>query len=218
MYLHIDSQDYSDARVGFAVSETPAGPYRYLGSERPLGYQSRDIGVFQDHDGSGYLLSEDRERGLHIYRLSDDYLQVSHLVCTTVTPEGVHGYESPALVRVADTYYLFGSDLTGWACNDNKVAMSRSLAGPWSAWLDIAPPGSATFESQVSTVLTVTRPRGTALVYVGDRWLPDDLGNSPAVWLPLRVDDAGHASLEWRVEWSLADLSTLVTRPAPNTS
>src|SRR6185312_14899031 len=35
MWMHIDSMDYSAARVGVAVSSTPQGPFRYLGSFRP---------------------------------------------------------------------------------------------------------------------------------------------------------------------------------------
>lgn len=31
----------------------------YLRSFRPLGYQSRDMGLFKDDDGTGYLLTED---------------------------------------------------------------------------------------------------------------------------------------------------------------
>ena len=31
----------------------------YLRSFRPLGFQSRDMGLFKDDDGTGYLLTED---------------------------------------------------------------------------------------------------------------------------------------------------------------
>jgi hypothetical protein len=40
------------------------GPYTYRGRSRPLGFQSRDIGLFQETDGTGYLLTEDRASGL----------------------------------------------------------------------------------------------------------------------------------------------------------
>ena len=57
-------------RSGRHVDNSPlsvqrhAGPAR--GSFRPLGYQSRDLGLFQDTDGAGYLLTEDRASGLRI--------------------------------------------------------------------------------------------------------------------------------------------------------
>ena len=199
MFLHVESDDYGYARVGYAVADNPVGPYRYVGSERPLGNISRDIGVYQE-DGVAYLLSEDRENGLHIYRLRDDYLGVQEVVVTlrqAARPE--IGYESPAVVRHGGLYYLFGSDLTGWSTNDNKVSTAERLEGPWGEWADIAPPGSATFDSQVSAVVPLG---GDQFLYVGDRWLKDDLANSPAVWLPMRIAD-GAVHMDWRDEWAV---------------
>jgi hypothetical protein len=215
MLLHVDSPDYADARVGWAVADRPAGPYRYLRSERPLGNLSRDIGVFQDDDGAGYLLSEDRRNGLHVYRLSPDLLAVEEVVSTTLTapgehPAGPHGYESPALVKVDGRYYLFGSDLTGWSTNDNKVATATSLAGPWSDWADVAPPGSATYDSQTSVVVPVRGTQRTSHVYVGDRWRRDDLFHSPPVWLPMEIGD-GRARLVWRDSWRIDTTTGVIT-------
>lgn len=59
LWAHIDSSSYGEAKVGVATGDSVCGEYEYLGSWRPLGYQSRDIGLFQDDDGSAYLLSED---------------------------------------------------------------------------------------------------------------------------------------------------------------
>src|SRR5437588_718030 len=52
MYVHVDNSSYTDRRVGVAVSSSPCGPYTYRGGFSPLGNQSRDIGLFQDTDGS----------------------------------------------------------------------------------------------------------------------------------------------------------------------
>lgn len=210
MFLHVESTDYSYARVGWAVADRPEGPFTYLRSERPLGNISRDIGVFADDDGTGYLLSEDRENGLHVYRLSADYLAVEEIVATTLTPPsdhpaGPHGYESPAMVKTGGLYYLFGSELSGWATNDNQYATAPTPAGPWSDWRDFAPPGSATFDSQISTVVPVGQDGREAFVFVGDRWIPEKLGDSAPVWLPMHIGD-GDAEVLWREEWTLADL------------
>ena len=204
MLLHIDSADYSDARVGWAIADEPAGPYRYLGGERPFGNLSRDIGVFQDGDHA-YLLSEDRDHGLHIYRLTDDFCAIAALVATTLKDDGSHGYESPTVVRAEGRYFLFGSDLTGWSTNDNMYATADDLAGPWSPWRPFAPVGTSTFDSQVSVVLPVDTAAGARHVYLGDRWQRDALADSLAVWLPLTIAD-GRARLEWRDQWSLSDL------------
>jgi len=201
MLLHLDTADYAYARVGYAIADRPEGPYTYVRSERPLGNLSRDIGVFQE-DGVGYLLSEDRDNGLHIYRLREDHLGVDAVVATLRQQANpAIGYESPAMVRHEGRYYLFGSDLTGWSMNDNMYTSAPALEGPWGDWRSIAPPGTHTFESQVSVVA----PVGDGFVYIGDRWIPALLAESPAVWLPLRIE-GGRALLEWRDAWSIEEL------------
>ncbi|WP_431075133.1 family 43 glycosylhydrolase [Microbacterium phyllosphaerae] len=201
LIVHIENADYSDARVGFAIGDAPEGPYEYLGSERPLGNLSRDIGVYHE-GGVGYLLSEDRDNGLHIYRLRPDYCGVQSIVATLRQQDRPEiGYESPTLVRHDGLYYVFGSDLTGWDLNDNKYATASALEGPWSPWRDFAPTGSRTFDSQVSVVLPVDGGH----VYIGDRWDRDDLASSAPIWLPLRVEE-GRAELSWRDDWSIEEL------------
>ncbi len=133
MYLHIDNPAYSAAEVGVATSSSVCGPYTYLGSSQPLGFQSRDIGLFQDTDGTAYLLSEDRANGLRIDKLSSNYLSVASAVA--VLPD----YEAPAMVKIDGTYYLFASHLTGWAANDDVYATATSLSGPWSSFKTFAP-------------------------------------------------------------------------------
>lgn len=59
LWMHIDSSSYGDAKVGVATGSTPCGQYSYKGSFRPLGFESRDLGVFVDDDEKGYLLTED---------------------------------------------------------------------------------------------------------------------------------------------------------------
>lgn len=59
LYLHIDDSSYGEAKVGVATGDSVCGAYNYLGSWRPLGFQSRDIGLYQDDDGKAYLLTED---------------------------------------------------------------------------------------------------------------------------------------------------------------
>ena len=59
LWMHIDSSDYKEAKIGLAVGDSVCGKYTYVGSEQPLNFQSRDAGVFTDDDGKGYLLTED---------------------------------------------------------------------------------------------------------------------------------------------------------------
>lgn len=196
MWMHVDSSNYGDARAGVATSSTPCGPYTYKGSSRPLGQLSRDMNLFEDTDGTAYLLSEDRVNGLRIDKLSADYESV--VSSTAVLPD----YEAPAMVKVQGTYYLFGSHLTGWNTNDNAYATATSPAGPWSAWKPFAPPGTKTFDSQTSTIIPVAGKHGTTYVYVGDRWYPSHLFDSAPIWLPLTIG-GGSATLNWVPSWTL---------------
>lgn len=63
---------------------------------------------------SSYAYVKQREYGTRIIKLTDDYLDVDE-----VTFGWEYFAESPALVKRGDTYYIFGSHLTGWDHNDN---------------------------------------------------------------------------------------------------
>lgn len=196
MYLHVDSSSYSEAKVGVATSSSVCGPYAYHGSFQPLGFQSRDIGLFEDTDGSAYLLSEDRANGLRIDRLSADYLSVTSAVA--VLPD----YEAPAMMKIGGTYYVFGSHLTGWSANDNVYATATSLSGPWSSASTFAPARTSTYQSQTANIITVQGSAGTTYIYAGDRWTTSNLGTSPLIWLPLTIHGTT-VTMGWYNQWSL---------------
>jgi beta-xylosidase len=59
LYMHIDSSNYGEAKVGVATGDSVCGKYSYRGSVQPMGRQSRDMGLWVDDDGTAYLLSED---------------------------------------------------------------------------------------------------------------------------------------------------------------
>jgi len=196
MYMHIDDPTYKEAKVGVATSPTVCGNYTYKGSFQPLGFQSRDLGLFQDADGSAYLLSEDRVNGLRIDALSADYLSVTKAVA--VLPD----MEAPAVVKVGAAYFIFCSKLTGWNTNDNQYATAPALAGPWTALADFAPAGTNTFNSQTAYVLPVAGTAGTTYMYMGDRWVPANLATSTYIWLPLTISGTS-ASMSWESQWTI---------------
>lgn len=185
MYMHLDDAKYKLARVGVAVSDKVDGPYRYLKSFRPLQQESRDIGQFVDDDGSAYLIFESRPtHGFFIARLSDDYLDVAKEVSFIPVP-----LEGGALVHYKGLYYVLGSHLTGWRPNPNVYAVAPSLAGPWTAMKDIAPPETNTYDSQSSMLLKVAGSKAEAVIYMGDRWNPQELSDSRYIWMPLEMGD-----------------------------
>jgi hypothetical protein len=204
MYFHVDGPvpgvpgDYGAARVGVAVSPTVDGDYCFLRSFRPLGHESRDIGQFVDDDGKAYLLFEDRPFGFRIAALSPDYLSVEREVC--LVREHLEGC---AIARVGGLYYVVGSQLTGWKPNANKYATATRLEGPWSPFRDIAPPGVNTYGSQSGFLLRLSGASGTAVIFVGDLWRPQDLSDSRYFWMPLRVRDGALAlppPRAWRMD------------------
>ncbi|KAI2624053.1 carbohydrate-binding module family 35 protein [Xylaria nigripes] len=180
LYMHIDDSSYGEAKVGVATGDEVCGKYTYEGSFQPLGFQSRDMGLFKEDDGTAYLLTEDRENGLRIDQLSSDYLSVTE--STYLWSDSI---EAPAMLELQGTYYMFGSRLTGWDPNDNVYSTATSPSGPWSEWKTFADVGSNTYSSQTNYIL----PFGHGAIYMGDRWVSSNLMRSTYVWLPLTFSD-----------------------------
>lgn len=183
LYAHLDDASYKLARVAIAVSDTVDGDYRYLKSFRPLNQESRDIGQFVDDDGSAYLIFESRPtKGFFIAKLSDDYLSIAKETSFVDAP-----LEGGALVHYKGLYYVVGSHMTGWRPNPNVYAVSKSLAGPWSKFANIAPPEVNNYSSQSSMLLKVEGRKGTTVIYMGDIWKPKELWDSRYLWMPLEI-------------------------------
>ena len=206
MYLHLDDARYQLARVGIAVSEKVEGPYRYVKSFRPLGQESRDIGQFVDDDGAAYLIFESRPtHGFFIAKLSSDYMDVEKQMSFVEA-----SLEGGAVVHYEGLYYVIGSHLTGWNPNPNVYATAPSLAGPWTAMKDIAPPQTNTYDSQSSMLLKVTGTKGSTVIYMGDRWKPKELWDSRYIWMPLEIGE-GKIALPKPAPWTI-DVKTGVSR------
>lgn len=209
MYMHIDGPsesgrhgNYGLARVGVATCDTVDGDYKYLRSFRPLGQESRDIGQFIDDDGSAYLIFESRPtEGFYIAKLSEDYLDVEKAVSFVRAP-----LEGGGLVHHDGLYYLIGSKLTGWRPNPNVYATSKSLAGPWTEFTDIAPPETNTYSSQSTMMVKVAGTKATTVIFMGDQWKPKTQWDSRYLWMPLEIG-GGKLRLPAPRPWTL-DIET----------
>ena len=191
MYMHIDgalknsrySFAYDYARVGVAISDKATGPFKLIKTFRPLGKESRDIGQFIDDDGKAYLIFECRpDKGFYIAQLSEDFLDVEKEISFIQLP-----LEGGAIVHYKDLYYAVGSGLTGWSPNPNKVATSASLAGPWSEFVDIAPPKTRTYGSQSTMFVKVSGKKDTTVIFLADIWKPKTQWDSRYLWMPVQI-------------------------------
>ncbi len=206
MWLHIDRQDYSFARVGVAVSDSPSGPFVYRGSFQPSGLESRDFTLFQDEDGSAYLyFSSDWNQTLRGVRLSDDY--------TTVQGEAVDVFkerarEAPAVFRQGEHYFMLTSGCTGWDPNPAQFAVAPHPLGPWEVRGNpcVGTDAEITFGVQPTFALPIT-PETTLVMF--DRWKKEDLRDSRYVWLSASVQGST-LSLRWQPTWAWPEAQGVV--------
>ncbi|KAK4228082.1 glycosyl hydrolase [Podospora fimiseda] len=212
LWMHMDSSNYGEARVAVATGDSVCGRYQYIRSFQPLGRESRDMGLFKDDDGKGYLLTEDRKHGLRIVALSDDYLSPTTDVFSWRL-EGGNRVEAPAMIKLGRTYFMFASMMTGWDANENQYTTSTSLSGGWSGWKKFADNGSKTYNSQTTYILKTSE---SSAIYLGDRWLKDNLMASTYVWLPLSISGTS-VTMKNFVSWvPTANFASWQNPPAEN--
>lgn len=187
MWMHIDSWDYSAARAGVAVSDSPTGPFTYLASMRPNGLESRDMTLFQDDDGKAYLIhSTDGNKSTAISELTGDYLMPTGRVEKVFINRSM---EAATLFKRNGNYYFIASGCTGWSPNAARSAVAGSIRGPWQELGNpaVGKGSETTFSSQGAFVLPV-RGGKDGFIFMADRWNMKDLGNSGYLWLPIRFE------------------------------
>ena len=196
MWAHKElSSDYSQARAAIAVCNTIDGNYTWQRSFRPLNHMSRDCTLYVDDDGSAYFISSaDNNYDLHIYRLTNDFLDVQSLVYVF---DGDHR-EAPAIFKHKGVYFLITSGATGWDPNQAKYSTATSLSGSWSEWQNIG--NGTTYNSQSTYVQHIQGSQMTSYLYIGDRWAgawDGPVNDSRYVWIPINIDSATSISLSY---------------------
>ncbi|MBA0780513.1 hypothetical protein Gotri_004606 [Gossypium trilobum] len=218
MWMHVDDVHYRKAAVGIAISDRPTGPFQYLGSRRPHGFDSRDMTTFKDDNGVAYIIySSKMNTELHIGPLTEDYLDVQPNMRRILVGQR---REAPAVFKYQGTYYMITSACTGWAPNEAKVDAAESIMGPWETIGDPCIGGKemfrlTTFLSQSTFVLPLLGLPGS-YIFMADRWNPAELNDSRYVWLPLAIggrslesNSSGsqspwpRVSIHWHKKWRL---------------
>ena len=216
------SSNYGKAKAGIAISDNPTGPYRLLGSYLlinndkydhswdNIGGHVRDMNLFQDDDGTAYVIySSDGNTNLYIAKLNNEYTGLSQSGSQPV--EGVdyivtlvrNSREAPAMFKANGKYYLISSGCTGWSPNPASYAIADKVLGEWKT---IGNPcvddgASTTYETQSTCVYKISEGE---YIYMGDRWFSNYLRDSRYVWLPIEFDTEGYISIKRYSNWDLS--------------
>ena len=184
MWLHVDSPDYKAARAGVAVADSPRGPFQYLESFRPNGFESRDQTVFRDDDNIAYhFAASDDNQNTMISRLSDDYLR----------PSGKHSkrllgrsMEAFAVCKRGGQYWMVASGCTGWTPNEARSCVADDILGEWQERGNpcVGTEADTTFKGQSAFIIPDTVARRDPILML-DLWRPKDLATSGYIWLPI---------------------------------
>lgn len=188
MWMHVDKNDYSYSRAGVAVSDNPAGPYRYIRSVQPNGQMSRDMTLFQDDDGKAYLIySSEQNNTMQVCLLNDDYLSPTKIFSRILVDRR---REAPALFKSEGKYYLITSSCIGWSPNAATYAVANQVLGPWKEYENPCKGAGAdtTFGSQSTYVLPINGKTKTFL-FMADTWNKTDLKQSGYLWLSLKINN-----------------------------
>lgn len=196
LWFHYDSPNYGLGKVAVATSSTPTGDFTYQGSFNPGGLDARDMTIYQDTDGSAYLIASTVVNGrLSLFKLSNDYLTCTFMY-NIYGGETVGGYyagrEAPAVVKENGVYYLITSSCAGWYPNQAQYSTcSTNLASSTAAsWSGMKPVGnSSAFYSQSTWALTLNGTSGTSYMLMSDRNRIPGTGdqNFYFVWFPLKI-------------------------------
>lgn len=208
MWLHLDSEIYDKGRSGVAIADSPTGPFEFLECHCPNGWQCRDLALYKDDDGKGYLIvgSGKWHNYIQIAELNASYTQLSGEYSMVIPRPGPpEGREAPAVFKRQGKYYMITSGTTGWSCNRAEYAMADNIFGPWRTIGNpcIGEHAELTFHSQSTFVLPV-EGKQDIWIFMADRWTPENLGDSRYVWLPIQFD--GEAiKITWHDNWSIDD-------------
>lgn len=245
IWFHADGQtpgstgsNYAKAKAGVAIADSPYGPFKLLGSyllnydpnanhgfDNEVGGHVRDMNLFKDDDGTGYVIySSDGNQTMHIAKLNSEYTNVIQ-PDNSKAVEGVdftrnfidQSREAPAMFKYHDKYYIITSGCTGWSPNRASYAVADNPMGPWKTMGDPCTDYASdyTYHTQSTCVFPVDAKNGK-FIYMGDRWYNPEISvgagaggalkDSRYVWVPVEFLPGDKIALRRYSNWTLADL------------
>ncbi|MDN3017456.1 InlB B-repeat-containing protein [Paenibacillus sp. BSR1-1] len=243
MWWHHDGPiagTYWTAEGGVAISDSPTGPFKYLGTFRLPNNGSdngndgmlRDMTLYVDEDGDdathdkAYLIYSSEENSTTIImQLNEDYTGPAKNE-NGQSLEGTHWVkahkswrEAPTIFKQDGVYYMITSGLTGW--NPNPAKYHVSTNGIFGPWIEKGDPmvndwERTTFRSQSTFVLPYRDGNGDIVpnkfIFMADRWIPHNLKDSRYVWLPIELNNQNKTvEIRWHDEWDYSIFKTGTT-------
>lgn len=179
---------YADGKL-LLVTGTPGGEFTLHGIWNPEDIEVRDMSVFVDDDGTGYLLAAANKPGeganasIYIFRFTQDFSGIEGIV--TVLFENQYR-EMPNVVKADGWYYLFLSQAAGWYPSSGAYASSRSMEEGWS---ELRPIGNtSTFSSQSSWIAVLGEGEKKNYLMHAYRWIAGE-GTSSTMIAPVLFAD-----------------------------
>ncbi len=176
---------YSDGKA-LVITGTPGGTFKVHHVYNPLDIQVRDMAVFFDDDGTGYLIAAANKSGqganatIYIFKMNSDYSDVTEVVKTLHENQY---REFPNMIKKDGYYFLFTSQAAGWYPSSGAYTVTKDLKGKWSDLRSIG--NTSTFSSQSGWILNLKDKNYMMHAY---RWLKGS-GTSGTTLCPLYFDN-----------------------------
>lgn len=183
MWMHLDEEDYSFARAGVAISESPTGPFHLLAARHVNRTDCRDMTLYQDREGVAYLVhSGDWNKTLYIAELNDEYTDVTGRYTKIMIDQE---REAPAAFFHNGSYYMITSGCTGWNPNSALYSTStRFFNGPEWKLIDNPCSGQGYRQTFGGQSAYVFEAKGQLYLLL-DHWKRDNLQSSGYSILPI---------------------------------
>lgn len=188
--------------INFTGSSLPmhADSLKVYKRDLHVGQMVRDMTLFvDDNDKAYHIYTSEENSTLHFAELTDDYLGYTGRY-KRFFPGRFH--EAPIVFKDKNNYYLIASGCTGWAPNAGRSAFANSIFGEWTEMENpfMGKDADTSFKSQGACFFR----EGTNLIYIGDRWNPNNPVDARYIWLPITIEK-NQPVIKWLDQWNLKD-------------